>query len=120
MKDTRTVLLERMTEAEFQKQVLEWARRGNWLCHHTHDSRFQEWGTDRGFPDLVLVRPPRVLFVELKREKGNVTSNQALWIFKLENCPGIEAYIWRPTDGDEVKRVLNVTSAQCQGNVTPK
>ena len=56
-----------------------------------------------GFPDLVLVRPPDVLFVELKSEKGRMTVNQKKWRRALSQCPGVGYYLWKPGDWGEIR-----------------
>lgn len=77
---------------------LGWQRR-----YHTHDSR----RSTPGFPDLVLVHPGhhRVIFAELKSEKGKLTAEQAGWIADLRDC-GLEVYVWRPVDLPQVDYVL--------------
>jgi hypothetical protein len=84
-----------MTEAQLQTQVLAMARfHGFTLTYHTYDSR----RSDAGFPDLVMVNPrqKRVLFRELKREKGSITSKQQTWIDTL-TAAGQDAAIWKPS-----------------------
>ena len=90
------------TERELQDKVIELAHVTGWLTYHTYDSRRSE----RGFPDLVLVRPPRMVVAELKAERGHLTDDQAVWMRALGECPGVEAYVWRPSDWDEIVRVL--------------
>ena len=51
-----------------------------------------------GFPDLVLLRPPRLVFAELKGPRGKVQHDQALWLNGLEVVPYVEQYLWRPKD----------------------
>lgn len=88
-----------MTEAAFQKLVLDAARLFGWLHYHTRDSR----GSAAGFPDLVLVRvwpgkPPRVLFVELKTAGGRLRAEQQVWATTLAAVGGtVEHHVWRPT-----------------------
>ena len=92
-----------ITEAVHQRQVTELARWCRWtLIYHTHDSR----RSPAGFPDLVLVRPPRILFVELKTDKGRVSPAQRLWLYTLAKCPGVEVYLWRPRDWDSIVAIL--------------
>ena len=98
----RAVLLKHMTEAEWLAQVVRWAKRGGWLVYHTRDSR----GSTAGFPDLVLVKPPRVLFVELKRIGGRVSSVQHVWLDALEYVSVVYTRIWTPDDADNVKSIL--------------
>lgn len=84
----------RISEREFLQQVRDLGRLCGWLCYHTHNSRHSE----PGFTDIVMVRPPSVLFAELKTDRGRVTPAQRTWLEALEQCPGVEAYVWRPGD----------------------
>lgn len=92
--------LDDMTEKVWQAQVVEVARTLGWRCYHTFDSRRSQ----PGFPDLVLVRD-RVVFLELKSEKGKVSAAQQDWLQALADA-GAEACVARPSDFDELGRVL--------------
>jgi hypothetical protein len=98
-----------MTEAAFQKLVLDAARLFGWLWYHTRDSR----GSAAGYPDLTLVRvapgkPPRVLFVELKSATGRLRAEQIVWATTLGAVGGaVEHHVWRPTTSWEtIQEVL--------------
>lgn len=91
-----------VTEKDFQATVLELARVLGWRCYHTHDSRRSE----PGFPDIVAVRPPRVIYAELKTERGRLTPTQRDWLSLLKGCPGVEAHVWRPSKWPEIEAVL--------------
>jgi hypothetical protein len=98
--DTR--LLRSVSEKSFAAQVLEVAERYGWTRYHTHDAR----RSPRGFPDEVLVKPPRVIFAELKTEQGKTTRDQERWLSLFERCPGVEAYCWRPSQLEAVWAAL--------------
>ena len=51
-----------VTEAAWQQTVIEAADLLGWFVYHNPDSR----RSTAGFPDLVLIRAPRVMFLELK------------------------------------------------------
>jgi hypothetical protein len=72
------------------------------LCYHTLRSK----GSQSGFPDRVLIRRGRVIFAELKREKGKPTDSQIEWLDALANA-GQEVYLWRPSDLEEIGRILS-------------
>ncbi len=55
---------------------------------------------------MHLVRPPRYLCVELKTEKGRLSEEQMATLLLLQACPQLEAYLWRPSDLDQIERVL--------------
>ena len=91
-----------VTEKEFQSQILQLAKLSGWRCYHTHDSR----RSAAGFPDPVLVRPPVVLFAELKSEGGKLRPEQSRWLAVLRTCPGVEMKLWRPSDWPEIEEAL--------------
>jgi len=100
--DARMALWKKMSEAQFQAQIIALAKRLGWLCYHTWNSQ----NSASGFPDLVLVRE-RVLFVELKRQVGGVFSfAQLTWLDRLDQCSGVETYRWKPENIDEAERIL--------------
>lgn len=88
----KVTLRARMTEAELQRNVVDLAALKGYLHYHTHDSR----RSDPGFPDLVLVKGARLIFVELKSAKGKLTDDQAAWLRALRCVPGVEAHCWFP------------------------
>jgi hypothetical protein len=90
-----------LTERAFQSQVVRLARLFGWACYHTRDSRRSE----AGFPDLVMVRRPRVVWAELKSERGRLSPEQKAWIEELR-ASGQAVYIWRPSSWQEIERVL--------------
>ena len=93
------------SEESFQRRVLELARCMGWsLRYHTFDSR----KSAPGFPDLVLVRAPRVIFAECKTDDAprELLGAQRLWMHALLRCPGVEYYLWRPRTWQEIERIL--------------
>ena len=92
-----------ITEKEFESQVKELAVKWfGWYYYHPFLSKYSE----RGFPDLTLLRPPRLIFAELKSEKGKLTESQARWLWELRKVPGVEVYIWRPRHIEHIAEVL--------------
>ncbi|HET8627024.1 MAG TPA: hypothetical protein VFL91_06375 [Thermomicrobiales bacterium] len=81
-------------EAAFQALLIDLLRECGWWVHHETDSR----RTAGGYPDLVAVRPPRVVFAELKTARGRVREEQGWWADDLARCPGVEYHCWRPAD----------------------
>lgn len=98
----RGISLPPITEKEFMRQVKDLAQIYHWRCYHPFLSKWSE----HGYPDITLIRPPRCLFAELKREDGELTASQKEWAELLKACPGVEYYLWRPSDFDEIVKVL--------------
>lgn len=99
------------SEAVFLRQVIDVAQILGWKAHHVRPAWSRKGFVtpiqgDAGFPDLVLVRPPRVLFVELKIDNGRLTEAQEWWMNDLQKCPGVETYVWRPKMWDFLVTVL--------------
>jgi len=93
--------LARMSETELQNKIIDWATLNGWLHYHTHDSR----RSPSGFPDLVLVRAPEIIYAELKAEGKYATPRQRVWIASLK-ASGQEVYLWRPRDWPEIENRL--------------
>ena len=91
----------RITEKAWLGQVIRLAEVLGWKYYHTHRSD----GSVAGFPDLVLVRRPRVIFAELKAQRTPVTLAQRTWLATLAEA-GAEAYLWRPSDIESIVRTL--------------
>ena len=99
-----------MTERDWQRLVIDMATHNGWLVAHFRSAltptgwRTPVAGDGAGFPDLVLVRD-RVLFVELKTDRGRVRPEQEWWGDALARA-GAEYHVWRPRDEGEVWRCL--------------
>ena len=102
-----------MTESDLQDAVIELAHLLNWRVMHQRPGLTQSghWrtatqGDGRGWPDLVLVRE-RVLYRELKSDRGTLSVEQQDWIHALK-LAGQDVDVWRPADwtSGEIERVL--------------
>lgn len=91
-----------MNEQQFTRQIAELAQLLRWKRYHTWLSRY----SPPGFPDEVLVRPPRLIFAELKSEKGKLSESQQEWVAILAKIPNVEIYVWRPSDLDRIAEIL--------------
>jgi hypothetical protein len=99
-----------MTESEFQRTVCEALRVLGWrFCHFRPGRTSRGWRTpitgDAGYPDITAVRGDRVVFVELKAEKGRLSQEQATWLAALGRA-GQSVHCWRPSDWDVIEEVL--------------
>lgn len=101
MKTETTVSLS-SSEKDFMDSVLEVAALGKWLVYHTYDSR----RSPPGFPDLVLSKDGRVIFAELKTQKGKIRKAQMEWLDSLRMNDSVEVYLWRPEDIDGIYALL--------------
>lgn len=117
-----------MRESDFQRTVIEMAQRLSWRVAHFRPAQTEKgWRTPvaadgKGFVDLVLVRD-RVLFVELKTDKGKLSLDQEQWRRAINGAldswlrsqDAIEPsaptspfvhLVWRPADLDRIEEVL--------------
>ena len=98
-------MIERVKESDFQAAVIDLAEWQGWRVYHTHDSR----GSQPGFPDLTMVRPPQLIFAELKIGNANTTHTQDKWLNDLGDVPGILVFLWRPSDWPGIECALKHT-----------
>ena len=91
-----------ITEDEWLRSVGDALDLTGWAWIHPRPARRAQgkWTTPtqgnsaKGFPDIVAVRPPRVLWLELKTERGRVSPEQDDWLERLRTS-GQEAYVIR-------------------------
>ena len=109
-----------MTEAQFQRSVIELAQLNGWKVAHFRPAQNGRgnWRTPvaadgAGFPDLVLVRD-RVIFAELKTDRGRVRPEQQAWLdaltearVKAQTSGVLDVVIWRPKDWPDILATLN-------------
>jgi hypothetical protein len=96
--------------AAWQGWQIEW--RPDWQWKAIQDAadadprRGREW-SDNGWPDITLwhVTQQRLVFVELKTERGTVRPEQRERLISLAGA-GSDVRIWRPSQGDEIIRFL--------------
>lgn len=100
------------SEASFMASVLDYAKLRGWRRAHFRPAQKKNggWitavqGDGAGFPDLVLVRGHRVIYAELKSERGKLSDEQARWIADLEAADQA-VFVWRPSDWADVERIL--------------
>jgi hypothetical protein len=100
-----------VSEADLQRAIVDLARLRGWTVAHFRRARLDNGRTitpvaadGAGFPDLVLVRD-RVVFAELKSERGRLAPAQIMWRDRLL-AAGAEWHVWRPADWPDL--VLDV------------
>ena len=104
---------QKILEKDLQKMVTDLADLWGWKWTHFGKAQYKDgrWSTplsgSKGFPDLVLVRPPRLLFIELKSDTGRLSLDQKLWLEILGEA-GQEVHMWKPKDLHDgtIKKVL--------------
>ena len=102
-----------MNEKQLTKAVIDEAHRHHWIVAHFKTAQVAAGrfvtpvqGDAKGFPDLVLLRGPRGLAIELKVGKNKATPEQIKWLRAFEQV-GFDAWVLTERDWpDEVARVL--------------
>lgn len=106
----------RITEKAFEHQVIQYARLMGWRIWKDRATNRRRrcascgaWSAGArnpaGLPDLILIRRPRLVWVELKAERGRLSDDQRAWIEDLR-ASGQECYLWRPSEWRKVEEKL--------------
>ena len=99
-------------EEDFFQQILDLAHIFGWRVAHFRPARTKYgWrtavaGDGAGFPDCVMIRGERIIFAELKSEKGKPSEKQQEWLDALESTRKVEVYLWRPHQIEEIAEIL--------------
>lgn len=110
---SRRVVERGISEAAFQRQVMDLAQLHGWRVSHFRAARTRDGrtitpvaGDGAGFPDLVLCHRERgVLFRELKTDRGRLRDTQVDWLDDLD-AAGADASVWRPGDWADIEATL--------------
>lgn len=100
------------SEAEWKSIVRALAKRCGWERNCwvrpaiMSDGRWVTPTDSPGFPDLWLLRPPRLVVIELKTETGRPGPGQREWIAGLDQVPGVDALFAKPSDWPIVVALL--------------
>lgn len=109
------------SERDFQRAVMELAELSGWETLHVRTSMQQgrymtaTTGTmAKGWPDLVLIHrsQQRLLFIELKADKGRLRPDQSrvlsiLWqLVEGPTREWAEVYVWKPADWTLIEATL--------------
>ena len=92
-----------ISEKTFQGMVIALANATGWRTYHTFDSR----RSAAGYPDLTMVRGARLIMAELKSEMGFASAAQLAWLGALGAIDGVEVFLWKPDDLDEIAEILS-------------
>ena len=98
----------RSPEGDLQRNIIELAEMLGWRAYHVARVKGQlRARTSPGFPDLVMVRAPRLIFAELKAPGKHLTPEQLAWRAELKKVETTEVYgPWRPGDWDAIATTL--------------
>lgn len=101
---------ELLSEREFQRAVTDALTAFGWKWTHFRPGQTgRGWRTplsgSPGYPDVTAVRGDRVIWLELKAEKGRATDEQEAWIAAL-SAAGQEARVFRPSDWPTLEEIL--------------
>lgn len=109
------------TEADWQKTLISYAHLMGWLVATFRPARVLRHGKEtyetpvgadgRGWPDLVLVKTifsgdTVILASELKSESGKISTSQAMWLENMDKVAGVFAFVWIPSQFQDISDVL--------------
>ena len=104
-----------ISERELAATVDALAEQAGWKIFGVLEQRVYARRLSKGWPDRVLLRNgpgcSRLIFAELKSERGKLTPEQGEWLLALrlfgeDRDQAIEVYLWRPSDLDSIEEIL--------------
>jgi hypothetical protein len=115
--DARTYLDAHMTGTELSGMVAQLLTERGWLwdCKRQDKSaahvpagvrkRDRDIAGD-GITDFIAVRAPRLIFIEVKREREEHRPKQSAWQEQLAGVPFAEYLVARPSEWEKIKEAL--------------
>jgi hypothetical protein len=93
----------KVTHEQLQNMVVELAQRKGFKCQYW----WKSYHSPKGFLDLVLAKPSRLIFIELKVEPDKLSKEQQEWFDILKQIPFIEVYVIYYKDWDYLVNILS-------------
>lgn len=93
----------KVSHKDFQQMIKEAAEYNGWKVQFW----WRSFHSPSGFPDLILCKPPRLIFAEIKVPPDKVKPAQQEWLDVLAKLPFAEIFIWYPADWDAITDVLS-------------
>jgi len=91
-------------EKTFHQNLAQAMRLNGWNVYSVPDSRRASLS---GYPDITAWRGERLIFAELKREKGKTSPAQDEVLAELQLIPCVEVYVWRPSQWDRIMEIIS-------------
>jgi Holliday junction resolvase len=90
-----------LSERQFQDVLQQALTREGWSFNHIYRTKVASgaWRTSTtavGFPDLLAVRGPHILAIEVKSAKGRVRPEQLEWLARFATIPTGLAWLLEP------------------------
>lgn len=91
-----------LSETDWQKVLTNFMEERGWIVNHIGRARTAsgDWvtpTTSSGWPDLLALRGPRLLAVEVKDRRKPVDPAQVAWLLAFSLQPTANAWVLRPT-----------------------
>lgn len=112
-RDFRRLMDGRLKEASWQKQIEAQLDLLGWwwihipsnvvVCPTCHRKVYR--GIRKGFPDILAIKPPYILWIECKTEHGHVDPEQVRVKALLEACGQVVLHA-RPRDRERLLRII--------------
>ncbi len=80
-----------MNETQYRGQVVKISE---YCGVEAHFHNLYSIGSDKDFPDLLIIKRPRLIVAELK-VKAKFEPGQIRWLELFAGCTSIESYKWR-------------------------
>jgi hypothetical protein len=100
------LLARAMTEDQLLTAAVEALTIFGWRWTHPRRSDKALTMGDPGLPDIIAVKPPDLLFVEVKSHAGRLSEAQSAWMADIRNCPAVGYFLLRPDTLDTFIRLL--------------
>lgn len=102
------------TGSQLQEQIIDLAHICGWTVAHfrpaltKHGYRTPVSADGKGWPDLFLVKPPRMVVFECKSQYEKLSPEQEKWMSLFKECLGENARVVRFSDWDEIEKILKL------------
>jgi hypothetical protein len=100
------------TGSKLQEQIIDYAHIYGWTVAHFRPAmtkygyRTPVSADGKGWPDLFLIKPPRIVVFECKSQYEKTSPEQDKWLELFKACIGDDCRVVKFSDWDEITKIL--------------
>lgn len=95
-----------VSERDLAATIIEAAEALGWKVYAVLDTRTPAKRTSKGWPDLAMIKGPKMIMAELKSQEGVVSADQQGWLDALKRVRRLRVALWRPSDMASIMELL--------------
>ena len=108
------------SRSELQQHIAQAAELFGWHLHRSRRPALAADGYPDGFPNEVLIRDGRLVFIALASRSGRLSRRETRWLDELGSARSVETHVFRPQELAQVSAALRPRPTSVEEQAPPR